>query len=123
MNCPMVCNYNDVSSTCTWSQYLDLCPALREVIVKVNTCENMTIEDFKAFETIPIIVELDFENTKITDVAHLSGCRALRKLNVSSCGTLTNAVIRSLEVIPTLNTGLSLIFLTHYCDTIIAVPS
>eukprot|EP00759_Apiculatamorpha_spiralis_P059304 PhF_6_TR984/c3_g4_i9/m.1919 len=82
----------------TWSKYLTSCPSLREVIVKVDS--NATTFDVGQFQEISLLTELDFH--QVRDVSQLSGCRTLRKLCLSCCRELTDAGIRGLESIPTL---------------------
>eukprot|EP00759_Apiculatamorpha_spiralis_P059036 PhF_6_TR9626/c0_g1_i1/m.14870 len=83
-----------------WPKYLNLCPALRGVIVKVSP--KTANVNLRPLEEISALTELDLTGTKISDVSSLRGCRALRKLDLSNCGTLTDAGIRGLEAIPTL---------------------
>eukprot|EP00759_Apiculatamorpha_spiralis_P058283 PhF_6_TR9169/c2_g6_i1/m.14268 len=83
-----------------WPQYLNLCPSLHGVIVEVSA--NIPIENCEGFQNLTHLVDLNLSGTNVSDVSSLSGCRALRKLDVSSCAVLTDTGIRGLELIPTL---------------------
>eukprot|EP00759_Apiculatamorpha_spiralis_P043523 PhF_6_TR40827/c1_g2_i1/m.61789 len=84
------------------STMLSSCKQIQNVFVFVTGTGSSSPVDIVGLENIPTLEYLGLSCTRVSDVSHLSSCRALNMFAVSDCPALTDAGIRGLENISTL---------------------